>query len=559
MAGFVERWEYTGPDRLHAPTEQTLVLLPGVRVVKATDAALTLQVPRNLTHSWGDHRPLRLDYAWPNTGAIVPKSSQLDAFYHLLNRRGAYLCLPPGAGKSAPLAAAALTVWQSTGKPTLICTLRSLACNWRAELTKLGFLHDGPDSRWTELRTRPKLEPGATLPDLRKRGLTSAQWVFCHPEIIKAWAPLLIGFFGQVILDEAHLFGNPDAQRTEGAHIAAATGQRAGGYVWAASGTPLTSRVPELLSVLQMLEPGAWGTKHQGRIRWAGAELKEHGWKDTGPTNEVELRARLDYTMFSRTRSQLGFELPRLSHKLIAVDSKLAKTATSRKMLDVDAEKLVEDVLRGRNLSSRTLAYITKLKQQASAEKISTTVELVNSLLDQGVRPIVFVSYRETADALCARLVGQRRRDETVPFGFIKITGADSQTLRDVHLGHYRAFAKQGYNIPLIATYECLGVGVNLQEASAVIHHDLSWVPSTHIQATARAWRQGQTLDVTAYYVFARGTLDEVLARALVSKMDAIGTIDDGVKEAEYQSFAELIRPDDVERWVSYIKLDLED
>lgn len=513
-------------------------------MVAVSDEAVSIRIPRNLTGAWGSTRIVE-SYEWPVdlNPKIVPTQAQLEGYRHLLNHRGAYLCLPPGGGKTATAAAAAHINQGRTGKPTLICTLRSLAPSWRFELTKLGLLEDGPDPRWTELRTRPRA-PSAidgVLPDLASRGLTpGALWVFAHPEILEAWAGFLAGYFGTVILDEAHLFGNPKTQRSRGAIIAAASAQRGGGSTWALSGTPLTDRLRSLWTILQILEPGAWGTKHQFRVWFCGAELKEHGWADGDATHQDDLKARLAYTMFARTRSQLGFNLPQLSHQLVAVDGSKQTLSASRKNLDIDPVKLVDDILRGRNLSTRTLEYLTQLKLHVSAEKVATTVEWVKSLVEQGEAPIVFVAFRETAQAI----------DQALKHS-VCVTGSESQGQRQKKLDAWRTRPR-----PLIATYDCLGVGQNLQEASSVIHHDLTWTPATHIQATARAWRRGQTQDVTAYYVFARGTLDEVLARALVSKMDLISGVDEGVRESEYQSFADLIRTDDVERWVSYIRLE---
>ena len=540
--GSHEVWTYEGPQLAFAPKPEDLILLPGTRYKGYPPEAGKLDVflPRSLLWSWSDGKvlPIANDAVWPSPRP--PIHVQLDAYRFLATRKGAYLCLPIGAGKSAPLACAA-----RSRHPTLISTLRSLAPNWRQELVDLGFLNAGPDPRWTELRTRPKLKEAGATPDFRALGFNpEAEWVFCHPEIMEAWAGFLMGHFRSVILDEAHLLKNPKTIRTKAAQLAAAATQTVGGAVYAASGTPMLGNPRELWSVLQILEPGAWGTEFQHRQYWCGAELKEHGWVDTGPTHADELRARLEWVMYLRTREEIGLQLPPLTQHLVAAEPSAKLQTASRRILGATPEKVVEALLSGRNLSTNTLLYITKLKALASVEKIPTTVELVASLVDQGAVPVVFASFHSTVEALAAQCGG------------FWLHGGLSPIRRGAVIKAWKDSLLTGTPVPLIATYEVLGVGVNLQSANAVVHHDLDWKPATHMQATGRGWRQGQTASrVSAHYVFARGTLDEVLARTLCAKITDIAMIDRAAAAPEYQTFADLVRGDDVARWMSLMDL----
>lgn len=53
------------------------------------------------------------------------------------------------------------------------------------------------------------------------------------------------------------------------------------------------------------------------------------------------------------------------------------------------------------------------------------------------------------------------------------------------------------------------GLGVNLTGADRVLLYDPDWNPSTDIQARERAWRIGQTRDVTIYRLITSGTIEE--------------------------------------------------
>uniref|UniRef100_A0A5B6YVD1 Helicase C-terminal domain-containing protein n=1 Tax=Davidia involucrata TaxID=16924 RepID=A0A5B6YVD1_DAVIN len=60
-----------------------------------------------------------------------------------------------------------------------------------------------------------------------------------------------------------------------------------------------------------------------------------------------------------------------------------------------------------------------------------------------------------------------------------------------------------------ILTTKVGGLGTNLTGANRVIIFDPDWNPSTDMQARERAWRIGQTRDVTVYRLITRGTIEE--------------------------------------------------
>eukprot|EP00325_Prymnesiales_sp_UTEX-LB-985_P013263 CAMPEP_0174757120 /NCGR_PEP_ID=MMETSP1094-20130205/107099_1 /TAXON_ID=156173 /ORGANISM="Chrysochromulina brevifilum, Strain UTEX LB 985" /LENGTH=1225 /DNA_ID=CAMNT_0015963035 /DNA_START=9 /DNA_END=3687 /DNA_ORIENTATION=+ len=72
------------------------------------------------------------------------------------------------------------------------------------------------------------------------------------------------------------------------------------------------------------------------------------------------------------------------------------------------------------------------------------------------------------------------------------------------------------------------GVGLNLQAASVVIHLEPSWVPANTMQATARAWRLGQTQTVRVYHLICKKTIEKRVYDEFVVKKSKLARRLDG-------------------------------
>merc|ERR1711962_117972 len=62
------------------------------------------------------------------------------------------------------------------------------------------------------------------------------------------------------------------------------------------------------------------------------------------------------------------------------------------------------------------------------------------------------------------------------------------------------------------------GLGVNLTGADRVVIFDPDWNPSTDTQARERAWRIGQSKDVTIYRLLTSGTIEEKIYHRQIFK-----------------------------------------
>lgn len=97
----------------------------------------------------------------------------------------------------------------------------------------------------------------------------------------------------------------------------------------------------------------------------------------------------------------------------------------------------------------------------------------------------------------------------------------------------------------MILNPRAAGTGLNITAANHVIHYNLEWNPAVEDQASARAYRRGQTRPVTVHRLFYIDTVEETIDERLAAKrllfgMAVVGT--DGSKDDVADIAAALAR-----------------
>ena len=72
----------------------------------------------------------------------------------------------------------------------------------------------------------------------------------------------------------------------------------------------------------------------------------------------------------------------------------------------------------------------------------------------------------------------------------------------------------------LVLNPKAAGTGLNITAATRVIHYNLEWNPAVEDQASARAYRRGQTKKVFVYRLFYRNTVEEIVNERIAKKRD---------------------------------------
>ena len=161
----------------------------------------------------------------------------------------------------------------------------------------------------------------------------------------------------------------------------------------------------------------------------------------------------------------------------------------------------------------------------AADGKMKHVEALVASHLEAGQRVVVGTWRRSVCEALAARF------GAIAPTEFIH--GGVALPRRSKIIDRLR---KTEGACCLVANIDCASTGIDLTFASVMVVAELVWEPRDLVQLEARVHRFGQGEPVLIQYVIARGTGDELIAHAVVGKMDNFLDLvekdkGDGIKE----------------------------
>lgn len=136
----------------------------------------------------------------------------------------------------------------------------------------------------------------------------------------------------------------------------------------------------------------------------------------------------------------------------------------------------------------------------AKDAKLQQVVKLVDELLKDGFRPIIFCRFIPTAEYVAEQL---RAKLKSRNVEVAAVTGSLPPEEREERVAQLAAATTEGKR-PILVCTDCLSEGVNLQHHfDAVVHYDLSWNPTRHEQREGRVDRYGQPnqkVRVLTYY-----------------------------------------------------------
>ncbi len=315
-----------------------------------------------------------------------------------------------------------------------------------------------------------------------------------------------------LVLDEAQAIKNPLTKQTK--QIKKLKSR----MKVAMTGTPIENDLTNLWSLFDFLNKGLLGVSTE--FREYCKTLSQH------PEGYAKLKNMIAPFMLRRVKTDKNI-ISDLPDKIEQVDyvsvSKKQKVLYQKYVREL-AEKL--DEAEGMERRGIVLASLTKLKQicnhpdqylgqEAYDAKESGKFELLCSICEtiyeKRERVLVFTQFKEITGYLDDYLAGIFHTR-----GYVLHGGTPVKTRDRI----VEAFQGEKYVPYIVLSVKAGGTGLNLTNASHVIHFDRWWNPAVENQATDRAYRIGQKNNVMVHKLVCKGTIEEKIDEMISSKME---------------------------------------
>ena len=437
-----------------------------------------------------------------------PLEHQKEAIKSLVENKKFILADDMGLGKTTSTIIAAL---ETGAKKVLIICPASLKINWQREIENYS---DKP----TSIIEGKKWEDGDFIIinyDIIKN---------FHDEKKKSDSVLLKTKFDLVIIDEAHYIQNKQAQRTKLINDFVSNVDR----LWLLTGTPITSRPINYFNLLNLIECPvaknwmAYVKRYCNGFQFQAGRRKI--WNVSGASNLEELRDRTAPLVLRRLKENV-LDLP---DKII--------TPVYLRLKSKEYEALMGEYYdwydKNGESDSLTLQFtkLTKVRQVIAEEKVTSTIEICENIVEQGKKVIVFTNFTKSLEMILEHF-GKKA---------VRLDGQMSQKERQMSVDR---FQNEEDVMVFVGNIKAAGVGITLTAGEAVVMNDLSFLPSDHSQAEDRSYRYGQKNNVLVYYPIFDNTVEGIIYDILKKKKDIFETVmGDKVDNGDYvQEILELI------------------
>ena len=438
------------------------------------------------------HTIEKVDIDYSKYNHRLPLQHQKEAIEKLVGSKRFILADDMGVGKTTSAVIAALET--GTKKILIICPA-SLKINWEREIKNYTdrsvYICEG------------------------KKYSTDEDFTIVNYDILKNFydpkdkenSELFKTKYDLVILDEAHMVSNAQAQRTKIINNFVKDIKQ----VWLLTGTPMTSRPINYYNLLNIIESPVAQNWMAYAIRYCQGYQFRAGnrkvWNVTGASNLEELRERTSKQILRRLKEEV-LDLP---EKII---TPVYLRTSSREYKDLMGEYYEWLENKKEESSSLTIQFskLMKVRKVIANEKVKQTIEFAENIIEQGKKVIIFTNFTDTL-----QLIHNHFGKESV-----YLDGSCNKVQRQYAVDQFQDNEKIKV---FVGNLKAAGVGLTLTSAEVVIMNDLSFVPAEHAQAEDRAYRYGQKNNVLVYYPIFENTIEGVIYDILNTKKKIIGTV----------------------------------
>jgi SNF2 family DNA or RNA helicase len=418
--------------------------------------------------------------------------------------------------------AIALLLEQAPQGPCLVVAPTSVCFIWQEELAKFApTLH---------AHTLYNNNDRQTLIE----SLQSMDILICSYGLLQQAGEILANKDWQlIILDEAQAIKNSETKRWQ-----YATQLKSKARV-ALTGTPIENHLGEIWSLFRFLNPGLLGSRESFQQRYA-IPIE----KNRDPIAKRTLKNLVQPYILRRTKVEVLQELPSKTEQSILIEP----TADEIAFYDAVRVKALERIAQLNEAEEGSkrfgiLAEITRLRQACchtslvdpninlDSSKINTFLTLVNDLLDNNHKVLVFSQYVRYLSLIKGVL-----DNESISYQYLD--GSTKMHDRQKYVNEFQ----EGKGDVFLISLKAGGTGLNLTAADYVIILDPWWNPAVEDQAADRAHRLGQQRPVTVYRLIMKNSIEEKIIKLHHDKRDLASDLLSGGDMSGKLSEQELIR-----------------
>lgn len=429
------------------------------------------------------------------------------------NNGRAYLADDQGLGKTVQLIT--WRNWFMGPGRTVIVVPAYLKWNWEEEFAK----HD--PGTFVQILSKQTVPPGFGK-DVPKNAVYIINY-----QILKFWIKALKALRPRlVVADEAQALGNPSSQQTKAFRML----QQGAEHLVFLSGTPATNKPIELWPALNMLDAKRWGTYKAFGFKWCGPEWTQWGWKFLGSSQEELLHKKLKrHGFIRRKKDDVLKDLPPKNRILIPVELEhpgeyAAAEADFAKWL-----KTTDKTTKGRSVDRR--AKIIKLRMLVGQLKLKAVKQWLDDYLTGPYKILVFCSHVKVV--------------ETLHNNYQKISArVDGSVTKDKRKAAFKKIVHDPNCRLLVANMRAAGTGWSATGIPNVCFPEFDWTPGVHDQAEDRARginRGIEGMPMTAFYLYAKDTVDEMMLRIQEKKRRSLSAIFDGKSNSDSEEDLDLL------------------
>jgi superfamily II DNA or RNA helicase len=332
-----------------------------------------------------------------------------------------------------------------------------------------------------------------------------------------------------LILDEAHLIKNPDAEITK------AIKRLKSHFRLSMTGTLIENHSRELWSQFSFLMPGLLGERAAFEQNLALSEIDSRYLK--------RVQKLIHPFILRRRKEEVAKDLPPLEEQTIYIEMGEEQRNTYERFLADAKQGLLKKVSLDGLSKHRMEVFETILRlrqitchpaligQNSPSAKLEALLADIETIIAEGKKALVFSQFSSML-----HLIAKELQERNIPFVLLEGATRDRESV-------VKAFQEDPKIHIFLISLKAGGVGLNLTAADYVLLYDPWWNEAAEAQAIGRAHRIGKTKPVIAKRYLAAESIEEKLLRLKAAKQALASTIfedESGMGSIDIQDLEEL-------------------